>query len=148
MVLVGYFQSIEKARTAESIMKKLTEAAENLGSASAPSWMDPSPSPDTNFWNFLRELGIFDLTLGEVEQFGYDHTLVRNENKIEISTDEADVQGLIKTMISRGARVEIYSRHNWDSSMFDELTDELNRLRADHASNDDETEPSSAPSED
>ncbi|TLM80774.1 DUF6375 family protein [Pseudarthrobacter sp. NamE5] len=148
MVLVGHFPTIEKARTAESIINKLTEAAVGLVSAQEPTWDDPSPRPDETFWAFLRELGLYDLTLGEVEQFGYDHTLTLNGNRIEISTDEGDIQGLLKTMIANGARVEIYSRHDWDSSLADELSEKLNDLRAGQPSNDNEQENPSTPSED
>ena len=148
MVLVGHFPNIEKARTAESLMNELAKAAEGLVSAQEPTWQDPSPRPDETFWAFLRDLGLYDLTLGEVEQFGYDHTLTRKENRIEISTDEGDIQGLLKTMVSSGARVEIYSRHDWESSLADELTEELNSFRARQASHDDEGEISSTPSED
>jgi hypothetical protein len=148
MVLVGHFPNIEKARTAESVINKLAEAAVGLVSAQEPTWYDPSPRPDETFWTFLRELGLYDLTLGEVEQFGYDHTLTLNGNRIEISTDEGDIQGLLKTMIASGARVEIYSRHDWDSSLADELAEELNHLREGQPSNDDEQENPSTPSED
>lgn len=148
MVLVGHFPDIEKARTAESLINKLAEAAVGLVSAQEPTWHDPSPRPDETFWTFLRELGLYDLTLGEVEQFGYDHTLTLNGNRLEISTDEGDIQGLLKTMIASGARVEVYSRHDWDSSLADELTDELSHLRADQPSNDDEQENPATPSED
>jgi hypothetical protein len=148
MVLVGHFPNIEKARAAESVMNELTKAAGSLVSAQEPTWQDPTPRPDDTFWSFLRELGLYDLTLGEVEQFGYDHMLTRKENRIEISTDEGDIQGLIKTMVSSGARVEIYSRHDWESSLVDELTEELNKLRASQPSQDDEREIPSTPLED
>ncbi|WP_146065608.1 DUF6375 family protein [Arthrobacter pityocampae] len=148
MVLVGRFANIEKARTAESLINKLSKAADSLVSAQKPTWHDPSPLPDESFWTFLREIGLFDLTLGEVEQFGYDHTITRKADRIEISTDEGDIQGLLKAMISGGARVEIYSRHDWESSLVDELTEEVNHLRAGMLPDDDEHERLSIPSED
>lgn len=149
MVLVGHFADIEKARKAESQMIKLAGAAVDLASsAREPTWHEPEPRPDEAFWKFLRELGLYDVSLDEVQQFGYDHSLSRSECRIEILTDEGDVQGMVKAMIASGARVEIYSRHDWEKSLADELTEELSQLRAIQSVESDESENSDPTSED
>ena len=110
LVLVGHFADERAARNA---MKKF----ESLGEA-APELPDVGWDADPRFTDELRTLAeslrLYDLTRSEMENFIYEHTAGRQGSTVTLSTDEIEIQGFLKVMLASGARVEIYSAHEWN----------------------------------
>lgn len=52
----------------------------------------------------------------DVEQLDYFYKLHADGNKIVVETDELDIQVLIKLMINYGAKIELFSRHDYPIS--------------------------------
>ena len=60
----------------------------------------------------LMKLGFYHFSAEDIEHFVREHSAERTGNQIEIRTDEYDVNGFLKFLITKGARVEVYSAHN------------------------------------
>lgn len=112
LVLIGRFIDETRAAAVEEKFERLKEAATtqlpDLG------WGSDERFPD-ELLQVLKELKEWNLSRPEVENFGYDYSLKRRGDRIEITTDEGEIQGFLKVFIEAGARVEIYSAHDWTS---------------------------------
>ena len=61
----------------------------------------------------LREANCYILSPSELEQFSYDARTHVEGDKIILETDESEVSAFFKLMILKGAKVEIYSAHEY-----------------------------------
>lgn len=57
--------------------------------------------------------GFRSLNPHELEQFLYEMNIEKRGDAINITTDEYDISALIKIMFQKGARVEVYSAHDY-----------------------------------
>ena len=53
---------------------------------------------------------------GEVEQLGYDFSVTIEDEKLIVKTEEADVSALLKLLISRGAKIEVFFSHDYPTA--------------------------------
>jgi hypothetical protein len=49
----------------------------------------------------------------ELEQFVYEVSVKLDNNKVVVTTDEIEISGFFKVLFDHGARVEIYSAHQY-----------------------------------
>jgi Family of unknown function (DUF6375) len=110
LIMIGRFVDETSARIAEQKFERLREAAGEV---------DVGWDADQRFTDGIRaildELRTWDLSRSDIENFAYDHTLKRKGNELHIETEEGEVQGFLKILIGEGARVEVYSAHDWTS---------------------------------
>lgn len=60
----------------------------------------------------LREIEFHSIAPGELDQFNYDFHAAQENDRLVVKTDETDISALLKFMIDKGARVEVYSAHD------------------------------------
>jgi hypothetical protein len=109
LVMLGRFADAEHARAAEEAFRRITEQASSDSEEEFANSRDPDSRFSDEMLNLLRELNSHSLGPVDVEQFRYEYALERTGAEISIHTDELDVQGFLKVMIDKGARVEIFS---------------------------------------
>ena len=68
--------------------------------------------------NLLKETNCFILTPSELEHFLYETHIRVKDDKIILTTEESEVSAFIKLMIERGAKVEIYSAHDYPETEY------------------------------
>jgi hypothetical protein len=61
----------------------------------------------------LEELNFYSVEPNEFQQFASDVSVELKGNQLVLSTDEADVSAFLKVLLHKGARVEVYSAHDW-----------------------------------
>ncbi len=113
LVMIGHFKSPEDAEKTQNLIEQLT--------AELNDKIDIGTSRDRfgdDVLDLLREANCYILSPSELEHFLYDtHTRVEG-NKIVLTTDESEVSAFFKLMITRGARVEIYSAHDYPDTKY------------------------------
>lgn len=111
LVLIGKFDSVSTAVAAIERMKAL----ETLARAewSDDSWGRDERMPDT-IVEELRKLNLLEMGRFDVDVYAYEHTVAREGSTVRVWTDETEIQGFLKLLLSLGARVEVFSRHNWN----------------------------------
>ena len=113
LVMIGHFKSPEDAETTHKLIEQLSEGLKDK--------IDVGTSRDRfgeQVLDFLRETNCYCLSPMDLEQFLFDmHTQVEG-NKIILKTAESDVSAFFKLMIEKGARVEIFSAHDFPDSEF------------------------------
>ena len=112
LVMIGTFETVSDAEAAVERM----EALEVIAQAERPDddWRNEDERMTNSLQDELRKLGLYQMGRYDVDIYAYDHSIERNGPIIRIRTEESEVQGFLKVLLHLGARVEVFSRHNWD----------------------------------
>lgn len=111
LVMIGRFADAEQARAVEEAFRQITEQASSDTEEAFANLRDPDSRFSDEMLELLGKLKSYSLGPVDVEQFRYEYSLERRDAEISIHTEELDVQGFLKLMIDKGARVEIFSAH-------------------------------------
>ncbi|HUS74562.1 MAG TPA: DUF6375 family protein [Methanothrix sp.] len=113
LVMIGHFKSSEDAEKTQKLIDQLSEGLRDkieIGK-SCDRFSDAVRG-------LLSETECYNLSPSELEHFLYDtHTRVVGD-KIILTTDEFEVSAFFKLMILKGAKVEIYSAHDFPDAEY------------------------------
>lgn len=115
--LIGHFADANTARAAGDAIAILTAAAEVERGAGRLEYGEPPRLFSDELLAALSEVSVHSLGYADVEQFLYAAEVEVEGSDIVVHTDEIDVIAYIKVLIARGAKVEMYSRHNYDTGV-------------------------------
>ncbi|MCK5431267.1 MAG: hypothetical protein KAJ03_00915 [Gammaproteobacteria bacterium] len=108
LVMIGQFKSSDDAEKTHQLIEQLSEGLKDK--------IDIGTSRNRfgdDVLDLLRGINCNILSPPELEQFLYDtHTQVEGD-KIILETEESDVSAFLKLMITKGAKIEIYSAHDY-----------------------------------
>ena len=112
LVLIGRFKEI---RDAEDAMRSIDRLTAFITNEEPPA---PSTAPEQHrFSEAMRELlhseSLHSLVPEELEQFSYDVRVRHDQSEISLWTDEVDISAFLKLLVQKGARVEVYSAHDY-----------------------------------
>ena len=108
LVMIGYFKSSEDAENVHTLFDQLTDGLRDK--------IDVGASSDRyseEVLSFLRELNCYSLSAFELEQFLYDISISVDGDKIVLTTEESEVSAFLKLMVLKGAKVEVFSGHDY-----------------------------------
>jgi hypothetical protein len=114
LVLIGHFADATTAKVTKEKFERLVSLATDK--LPERDWDDQNPRFDREVREALHEMSLWDFSRGDLEQFTYDVSMSQTGDRVELTTDEGEVQGYIKLLIDAGARVEVYSAHHWDEA--------------------------------
>lgn len=106
--IVGKFKTNEEANKAVACFNDLLNVP-NKERGTNPYFSD-------GISKVLTKHNLHYFTENDPEQLDFFHKLEAYGNEIVVETDEVEVQALIKVMLSYGAKIELYSRHNYPMS--------------------------------
>lgn len=111
LVIIGKFKDAASAKEAMTIIDKITEFMANT---------DDDHEDAVNFsdaaLDFLKTVKFYSVRPAELAQFRYDINSERKNDQIVITTDELEVSAFLKLLIDKGARVEMYSAHDYPNT--------------------------------
>jgi len=108
LVMIGHFKSTEDSKKAHRLFEQLTEGLrDKIDIGSQRDRFDDDVS------DLLKETKCYNLSPMELEQFLYDVSTRVEKEKLILTTDESEVSAFFKLMINHGAKVEIYSAHDY-----------------------------------
>ncbi|MDF3300097.1 DUF6375 family protein [Streptomyces tropicalis] len=113
LVMIGRFKDVTSAERAHALIKELTRALQAEEEAGRLIIGEPSDRYSDEVLKLLSDLNIHSIGPRELEQFLYDLTLQRDGDSVVVTTDENDVQALLKVLLDKGARIEVYSAHDY-----------------------------------
>ena len=113
LFMIGHFSTPEDAQVAVKELERMRALIEE--EFDYDQFLENSMSFYTNdsLRKMLEELGLYNFSGEDIEHFTREHRVRRSENRVEIWTDELDVNGFLKFMIDKGVHVEVYSAHNF-----------------------------------
>lgn len=106
--IVGRFRTAEEAAKAEELFEELSKLAQEERLTSTEEYHN---DPDAK--RIIKEYNMYSIGFSDLEGLNLPHTLTRNGKEVEVTTDDEEIQGLLKIMIHYGARVEMYSKHDY-----------------------------------
>lgn len=112
LVMIGHFQDASKATRAKEIIDALTEQVTKDQSNGTLTLGSPSDRYGTEMLNLLGRLNV-SIGPQEVEQFAYEASVRVEGNDIVLTTEELDISAFLKVMVLKGARIEVYSAHDF-----------------------------------
>jgi hypothetical protein len=113
LVMIGHFKSLEDAEKTQNLIEQLTEGLR--GKIEIGTSLDRFGD---NVLDLLRETNCYILGPSELEHFLYDINTRVEGDKIILTTDEFEVSAFFKLMITKGAKVEIYSAHDYPDTEY------------------------------
>lgn len=113
LVMIGHFKEAEDAAAALDVIERIRERVTADEAAGRLEIGTPLDRYTDGMLELLRDVDFFSVGPGELEQFAYDVSFDRDGDKIVIRTDESEVSAVMKLMVTRGARVEVYSAHDY-----------------------------------
>ncbi|MCW3096199.1 MAG: hypothetical protein JWL77_1817 [Chthonomonadaceae bacterium] len=113
LVMIGRFKDSESAHRTKEIIEQLTKQLEADVDAGLIEVGEGANRYTEDMLSTLTRVGVHIIGPAEVEQFGYDAEVNVDKDKLVITTDESDVSAFLKLLLERGARVEVYSAHDY-----------------------------------
>lgn len=115
LVLIGRFKRAQDAEKVEKDIEKLNEQV-SRDDCDAISFGKPEDQKFSNdMLSLLSSLKLYTLGPADLVQLVSDHNLRRNDDRITVTTDESEVSAFVKLFIEAGAKVEVYSAHDYPS---------------------------------
>lgn len=116
LVMIGRFKDATEATKAREIIDALTKQAVEDQDKRALILGSPSERYGNAMLDLLGELNVASIGPQELEQFLYEVSVKVEGNKIILTTDE--ISAFFKVMFDRGARIEVYSAHEYPDTEY------------------------------
>ena len=112
---------IKSIYTSTRFVKKLKDRGVDIDSLfeNLPDLVDFDLNKDrysAELHDFLSSKNVYNLTPSELIQFLYDISVDLDGSEIHIQTEEDDVSGIQKLMLHKGAKIEMFSAHDYPES--------------------------------
>ncbi len=114
LVMIGRFEEEKDAKTAKKMIDELTEQAQKDHDEGHIVFGNHGDRYSDEMLKKLSELNIGSVGYSELEQLLYDVSLKQEGKELRIDTDEIDVSVFMKILVLEGAKVEVFSGHNYD----------------------------------
>jgi hypothetical protein len=113
LVMIGQFKSVDDARkTKQTIDQLIEKLADKIEVGRTRNRFEDE------VFALLKDANIYTLGPLELEQFLYDVSTRIEEDKLILNTDESEVSAFMKLMIDRGAKIEIFSAHDYPDAEY------------------------------
>lgn len=119
LVLIGRFKRAQDAENIEKNIGRLSAQASKDDSHSIPFAEPEEHKFSDDMLALLRGLKLYTLGPADLGQLVSDYSLEREDRLITVTTDEADISAFVKLFIEAGAKVEVFSAHDYPSDSGD-----------------------------
>lgn len=113
LVMIGRFKEAHQAATAKDLIDCLVQ----LVSADPDAYTSDVGPEGRRFndatLNLLKDAKLYSIGPDELEQFSYEAGVRLQDNEVVVTTDEVDVSAFLKVLLDKGARIEVYSAHEY-----------------------------------
>ncbi|MEZ7124628.1 DUF6375 family protein [Nonomuraea sp. AD125B] len=113
LVMIGKFASAGDAEATKELIDKLAAGVQKDIDAGHIEVGEPDRRFSPAMLDLLMSLNVHYLSPADLEQLVYDTKVVARGDSIVIRTDESDVQAILKIFVSRGARIDVFSAHDY-----------------------------------
>jgi len=110
--MIGTFKTVEKAIDAKNAIEQLEGFVERTGGFDTYDRTERFTDEQMELYRNGTK-GVQSLSPREFSQFALDVRVQQADNTIQITSDEIDVSAYLKLLIDCGAKVEVYSAHDY-----------------------------------
>lgn len=108
LVMIGNFKSEQDAIKTESLINELSE---KLLDKLEPGIIENRYTDEIR--ELLFGLEVYNMSTYDLNQFLFDFRIERDGHLITLRTDETEVSAFFKLMIENGAKIEMFSSHDY-----------------------------------
>jgi hypothetical protein len=119
LVLIGKFKRAQDAEKVEKDIDKLSAQASKDDSFSIAFARPEDQRFSEEMLSLMRSLNLNTLGPADLEQLVSNHHLMREGDRITVKTEEAEISAFVKLFIEAGAKVEVFSAHDYPSDSDD-----------------------------
>jgi hypothetical protein len=116
LVMIGRFKNANDAEKAKEMIDTLTKAVNEDVESGLLELGNPPQRFNERLLEILKKANIYIIGAHEFEQFAYEFNVKVDGDKVVLKTDESDVSAFLKVLVHEGAKVEVYSAHNFPDS--------------------------------
>jgi len=116
LVMIGRFKEVGGATKAKEIIDSFIEQVRTDQEAGVIKIGELADRYTDGMSTLLRKVEVYGIGPSEMEQFAFDVRIKANRNEIILTTDEIDVSAFLKVLLDKGARVEVYSAHEYSDT--------------------------------
>jgi Family of unknown function (DUF6375) len=116
LVMIGRFKEANDAVQAKQAIDRLTGYVDAEIEAGRMEVGQPPDRYSREISDLLRDVDIYSIGPAELEQFAYDATVSVDGAEVVVKTDEIEVSAFLKVLLDKGARVEVFSAHEYPDS--------------------------------
>lgn len=116
LVLIGKFKRVKDAEDVVSDIAAISELAVKEDAQETQFAVPENQRFSDEMLELLMRLNINILGPTDIGQLISDHRLVHEADSIRVMTDEPEVSAFLKLFVDAGAKVEVYSAHDYPSS--------------------------------
>ena len=113
LVMIGRFKNALAAAKAKQVIDSIIHQLNVDVEAGLMSIGDRSDRFTDGMQSLLRKADCYSIGPAELEQFGYEATVKLEAKEVVVKTEEIDVSAFLKVLLDHGARVEVYSAHDY-----------------------------------
>ncbi len=113
LVMIGQFEDARQAASAKQRIDQVTELVSAEVDDGAIEIGEQADRFTEAMLDLLRTANLYTLGPAELEQFAYDINVAIEDTMVVVTTDEIDVSAYLKILLESGARVEVFSAHNY-----------------------------------
>ncbi|MEM5790299.1 MAG: DUF6375 family protein [Syntrophobacteraceae bacterium] len=116
LIMIGRFKDAEDAARAKDIIENLIEQVRADEHDGLLILGECSDRYTTGMLELLRKLRVHSVGPDELQQFALDVDMKvkpEKKNELVLTTEEIDISAFLKVLIDTGARVEVYSAHDY-----------------------------------
>lgn len=113
LVMIGHFEDTTEATKAKEIIDALTKQVAKDQDKGTLVIGSPSAQYGGEMLDLLGCLNVAWIGPQELEQFAYEVRVKVEGSKLVLTTEEIDISAFLKVMFGRGARIEVYSAHDY-----------------------------------
>ena len=113
LVMIGRFEDATEAAKAKEIIDALTEQVAKDQENGTLVLGTPPNQYGNEMLDLLVRLNVASIGPAELEQFAYEVDIEVEGKSVVVTTEELDIAVFLKILILRGARIEVYSAHDY-----------------------------------
>jgi len=113
LVMIGRFKDLGDATKVKEIIEQLTEQVRADEQAGLLKIGELADRYTDDILSLLQKVKVHSIGPAELEQFAYDVRIKVENNEVVLTTEEIDVSAFLKILLDNGARVEVYSAHDY-----------------------------------
>ena len=118
LVMIGQFQNAGDAEKVTEIFERLTKQVRVDEDAGLLQFGGKSDRFTDDMLHLLSSLNVNSIGPNEVEQFAYDVSIKVQRDQLVLTTEESDVSAFLKVLLDHGARIELFSAHDYPDSRY------------------------------
>jgi len=112
LVMIGHFKDALAASAAKEILERLKKHVDGEQARGEMDTFGSTSRFSDASRSLLDALRLYSLKPVELEQLAYEMRVEQDGTQLKLRTDESDFSAFMNVMLSKGARIEVFSAHD------------------------------------